>query len=66
MKATVWTMPDWMEPYRGDIANTGGNKIEDMVNGNADPRINLPLSTLQACVKSQVLMLEVLHKKGVL
>ena len=57
-----WTMPEWMEPYREFIGNTGGNEIEDMVNGNASPIINLPLSTLQACVKSQVSMLLRLHE----
>lgn len=53
-----WTMPGWLEPYRALIVNTGGNSIEDMMNGNADPVVNLPLSTLQACVKSQVALLE--------
>jgi hypothetical protein len=33
---------------------------------SADPRVNLPLSTLQACVKSQVTFLEILHSKGFL
>jgi hypothetical protein len=61
-----WKMPKWMEPYRQHICNTGGNQIEDMVNGDADPYINLPLSTLQACVKSQVSFLETLHEKGML
>jgi hypothetical protein len=56
-----WAMPKWMEPYRRFIVNTGGNEIEGMVNGHADPFINLPLSTLQACVKSQVALLEALH-----
>lgn len=65
-KVAPWTMPDWMEPYRESIINTGGNSVEDMMNGNADPFINLPLSTLQACVKSQVGMLGLLHKRGVL
>lgn len=59
-----WTMPAWMEPYRGLIVNTGGNEIEEMVNGDADPFINLPLSTLQACVKSEVSLLEQLHRAG--
>lgn len=62
----AWSMPKWMEPFRGKIVNTGGNTIEEMMNGNADPQINLPLSTLQACVKSQVLLLEVLHGKKML
>lgn len=59
-----WTMPKWMEPYRKYIRNTGGNTVECMMNGNADPVINLPLSTLQACVKSQVSLLMYLHEKG--
>lgn len=65
-KRAQWTMPDWMEPYRQYIANTGGNSIESMMNGDADPLINLPLSTLQACVKSQISLLYVMHDKGML
>ncbi len=64
MDTEIWTMPEWMEPYREYIRNTGGNVIEDMVNGNANPLVNLPLSTLQACVKSQVSMLEGFHRAG--
>lgn len=55
-----------MEPFRGLICNTGGNSIEEMVSGNADPRVNLPLSTLQACVKSQVTLLENMYSEGML
>lgn len=66
VKTKQWTMPAWMEPFRHFICNTGGNDIETMMNGDADPFINLPLSTLQACVKSQVLLLEILHRKGVI
>ena len=65
-KVKVWIMPPWMKPYRKLIHNTGGNDIECMVNGNASPLINLPLSTLQACVKSQVAMLETLHEHKLL
>ncbi len=61
-----WKMPKWMERYRHFICNTGGNDVVAMVNGNADPFINLPLSTLQACVKSQVILLNTLHQKGML
>jgi hypothetical protein len=61
-----WKMPKWMEKYRSLIQNTGGNDIESMQNGNANPQINLPLSTLQACVKSQVSLLYVLKEKGLL
>lgn len=63
-KAELWRMPQWMERYRDLIVSTGGNSIEAMVNGQADPFINLPLSTLQACVKSQVALLEQLSAKG--
>jgi hypothetical protein len=61
-----WNMPKWMEPIRGMIVNTGGNPIEEMMNGNASPLINLPLSTLQACVKSQVSLLNRLYNEGML
>ena len=57
-----WVMPEWMEPYREYIHNTGGNTVESMMNGDASPLINLPLSMLQACVKSQVSMLYGLHE----
>jgi hypothetical protein len=55
-------MPRWMERYRDMIVNTGGNSVEDMMNGNADSFSNLPLFTLQACVKSQVALLNRLHE----
>ena len=61
-----WKMPKWMRPYATCIVNTGGNDIEEMMNGHADPFINLPLSTLQACVKSQVSLLIRLHEEGVI
>ena len=61
-----WKMPKWMKPYEPLIVNTGGNDVTDMVNGHADPLINLPLSTLQACVKSQISLLYVLKKKELL
>lgn len=61
-----WIMPYWMEKYRLFIVNTGGNRVEDMMNGHADPFSNLPLSTLQACVKSQIILLNNLHDAGLL
>lgn len=66
VRKTKWKMPSWMERYRSLIVNTGGNSIEEMMNGNADPRVNLPLSTLQACVKSQVSLLENMRRSGIL
>lgn len=62
----AWVAPEWMAEFLPLIVNTGGNSVADMMNGNADPRVNLPLSTLQACVKSQVGLLEVLRVRGVL
>lgn len=62
----TWKIPDWMRGYIDCIVNTGGGDVEEMVNGNADPRINLPLSTLQACVKSQVGLLAKMNKHGLL
>lgn len=62
-KQKPWTMPTWMKPYRELIVNTGGNSVEEMMNGNASPLVNLPLSTLQACVKSQIALLNRLHDR---
>ena len=59
-------LPLWIRPYLAHIWNTGGNDIEDMWNGDADPFINLPLSTLQAAVKSQIMLLWRLHDAGLL
>lgn len=61
-----WKMPKWMELYRSDIKNTGGNTIEELVNGNTDPVVNLPVSTLEVCVKSQVSLLYQLRGKGMI
>jgi len=61
-KHIKWTMPQWMEPLQGHIRNTGGNSGWELVKGGASPDVNLPLSTLQACVKSQVSLLISLHK----
>lgn len=61
-----WKMPAWMKPFRGWIVNTGGNRIEDMMVRDTSPLVNLPLSTLEACVKSQVALLTLLHDHGLL
>ena len=67
-----WRMPGWMQQYADYITNTGSSEpdrvtlVERMYNGQADPRVNLPLSTLQACVKAQVGLLYGLHEKGLL
>ena len=61
-----WTMPEWMKKYESLITNTGGNSVERLVNGRTNPIINLPLSTLEACVYAQVQLLQVLYEKGLL
>ena len=64
MTKRKWKMPKWIEPFRATILNTGGNSIEDLMNDDASPLVNLPLSTLQACVKSQVGLLQFLAYDG--
>lgn len=62
-----WTMPRWMEPYRAKITNTGGNSVEDLMNDdgtNSNVFNNAPRALICVAVKSQVAMLEVLHKAG--
>ena len=38
--------------------------MEVLMNDHTEPVINLPVSVLEACVKSQVALLETLHEKG--
>lgn len=65
-KRKPWTMPIWMESYRDLFINTGGNSVEDLMNDDTSPLINLPRSTLAACVKSQVGFLTILHTRRML
>lgn len=64
----LWKMPMWMWDFVGEFANTGREPtiaaIEELYNGNADPLINLPLSTIQFGVKSQVALLYGLRRRG--
>jgi hypothetical protein len=55
----VWHMPQWMEPYRTLITNTGGNSVESLMNDKATSSFNNLLRwTLICSVRSQVTMLE--------
>jgi hypothetical protein len=59
-------MPDWMEPYREMINNTGGNSVEALMN-NHSPNLgqtNVILAVLISCVDSQVQLLNTLHREG--
>jgi len=63
-----WKMPEWMEAHAHRFTNTGRKPtreaIEELYNGNSDPRTNLPLSTIEFGVKSQVALLTRLNQDG--
>jgi len=62
-----WTMPPWMEKYRDLIVNTGGNPVEDLMNDDVTTSFDNVLRYALICsVSSQVALLELLHKKGLL
>lgn len=62
-----WVMPEWMEPYRGCIVNTGGNSIESLMNDTSTNMFNNALrSALIVAVQSQILLLWDLHHKNLL
>ena len=61
-----WSMPPWMEKYRDCFNNTGGNSIEDLMNREVNPQVNLPVWVLKVAVESQVNFLLKLHKDGLL
>lgn len=70
MTGTKWTMPHWMMTYAPLFVNTGCeptvDNIERMVNSHTDPVINLPVSTLEACVKTQVHLLTRMKDRGLI
>ena len=62
-----WKMPRWMERYRDDFANTGGNPIEELLNDHGSNGLNNVIrAALIVAVESQVILLERLHKKELL
>ena len=66
-KREMWAMPDWMEPYRDLIRNTGGNSVEELMNDdgrNSNVVTNAPLALICVAVKSQVSLLESLRGAG--
>jgi hypothetical protein len=64
--AKPWTMPAWMERYRDLIGETGGNKIETLVNGKTIVQVNAPLAMIEVAVSAQVHLLDRLRKAGLL
>ena len=61
-----WIMPEWMEPYRKCFNNTGGNTVEELLNDQTTPETNIVLYVLICCVRSQALLLTMLHERGLL
>lgn len=72
MSKQRWSMPAWMKPFAEHITNTGNNSMDrvavvvQLYNGNTDPLINLPLSTIEAMVIAQVHLLIRLHRLDML
>lgn len=66
----AWKMPEWMEPWRSFIAETGGNDIEGLIfSFDYDRnlmRTNIPRFVLACMARAQVGLLERLHKDGCL
>jgi hypothetical protein len=66
----MWRMPEWMEPYRSYIAETGGNEIEELLfdfeHDRNMMRTNIPRFVLACMARAQVGLLERLHKDGCL
>ena len=61
-----WTMPAWIEPYRDLIGSTGGHDIEWLMNQEPDSCSNTTLYALIISVQSQIALLRVLRKEGML
>ena len=62
-----WVMPEWMEPYRDLINNTGGNPVEELMNDHStNVFVNAPRAMLCVAVASQVMLLTHLHEGGAL
>jgi len=58
-----WKMPKWMIPFSEYIV---GNDIEEMMDDTTAYQINGPRALVALSIKSQVSMLERLHRAGVL
>lgn len=67
MSREIWVMPEWMEPYRKLINNTGGDTIENLMNDHTSNSFNNVIRAgLICCVDSQVRLLHTLRKEGIL
>lgn len=66
MKHEEWIMPDWMEKYRDEFVNTGGNTVEELMNWHGTMDTNMPMACLSMCVSSQVSLLMQLKKNSLI
>lgn len=66
-KKKKWVMPEWMEQYRDDFCNTGGNSIENLYNDEGTTIFNNAVRVaLITAVDAQVGLLYRLHRKKLL
>jgi hypothetical protein len=67
---TTYRLPEHLEPYRHLIGNTGGNRIEELVDdfNNVDhlSRTNVVRFTQASMVFAQIQLLETLHRRALL
>ena len=63
-KREVWVMPEWMEPYRKLIGETGGNPIEELMNDRDSNAFNNVIRAgLIVCANAQVSLLMRLYQR---
>jgi len=66
-KRETWVMPEWMEPFRKFIGNTGGNPIEELMNDHESNAFNNVIRAgLIVSVDSQIILLHRLSIAGLL
>lgn len=63
-KKKDWKMPKWMEPYRGQFTNTGGNSVEELMNWKGTMASNMVVACLSIAIEAQVGLLMNMYDKG--
>lgn len=66
MNATIWTMPEWMEPYRQYLDPLcAGNTVEQLMNeASCTVQINAKRTLICIGVAAGVALLEALNEDG--
>jgi PRTRC genetic system protein C len=64
--AGPWTMPEWMEKYRGVLLHPSSETVEQIVNDNSSIYVNPARALLSCSAHSQIDLLESLKEKGFL